>query len=190
MIALPHTRSTARAPSVAYIWGSTPAERKLSFACDRHLAEPDGVYFRAITVGAPAAVVFRWLCQLRATPYSYDWLDNLGRGSPQTLTPGLEQLELGQTFMTMFELVEFERDRHVTLLAHRFRWVFGEVCVTYLVVPAGEADSRIVVKLLGRYRTAAGRLLLKPTMPWLDLFMMRRQLLNLQGLAERDARAG
>jgi len=190
VIALPPDRSTAREPSVAYTWGSTPAERELRFACDSYLVEPDSVCFRAISVRAPAAVVFRWLCQLRATPYSYDWLDNLGRGSPQTLTPGLEQLELGQTLMTMFELVEFERDRHITLLAHRFRWVFGDVCVTYLVAPSGEADSRIVVKLLGRFRTAPGRLLLKPTMPWLDLFMMRRQLLNLKGLAERDARAG
>ena len=176
--------------TLARTWGSTAAERALAYPCDRYLADPDGTYFRAVSVDAPPRVVFRWLCQLRATPYSYDWLDNLGRRSPQALTPGLERLEVGQTFMTMFELVEFELDKHLTLLARRFRWVFGEVCVTYMVAPAGEEGCRLVVKLVGRYpHGAAGRLLLQPTLPWLDLFMMRRQLLNLKELAERDARA-
>lgn len=164
------------------------AERDQPYLCDRYLANPHGSYFRAIDVDAPPAIVFRWLCQLRATPYSYDWIDNLGRRSPQTLTPGLDQLQLGQTFMTMFELVEFERDRHLTLREKRFRWVFGEVSATYRVVPATENSCRLIVKLIGRYpHGALGRFLLQPTMPWIDLFMMRRQLLNLKGLAERDA---
>jgi hypothetical protein len=58
------------------------------------------------------------------------------------------------------------------------------------VAPASEEGCRLVVKLVGRYpHGRVGRLLLQPTMPWLDLFMMRRQLLNLKQLAERDARA-
>jgi hypothetical protein len=190
LIGLFRDRSAPGGSSRALIWGSTPAERELPYPCDRYVADPHGVYFRALDVDAPPAIIFRWLCQLRATPYSYDWIDNLGRRSPQTLTPGLEQLELGQTFMTMFELAEFEHNRHLTLLAKRFRWAFGEVSVTYKVVPAGQNRCRLVVKLIGRYpHGAVGRLLLQATMPWLDLFMMRRQLLNLKGLAERDARA-
>lgn len=177
-----------KASSRALIWGSTPDERELPFPCDRYLADPDSVCWRAVDVEARPSVVFRWLCQLRATPYSYDLLDNLGRRSPQTLTEGLDQLELGQRFMTMFELVEFERERHVTLLANRFQWVFGDVAVSYMVLPAEGGGCRLLVKLLGRYRYGRiGRLLGTPTMPWLDLFMMRRQLLNLKGLAERGA---
>ena len=177
-----------KASSPALTWGSTPAERELPFPCDRHLAGPDDVCWRAIDVEAPAPLVFRWLCQLRVTPYSYDLLDNLGRPSPQTLTEGLDHLELGQRFMTMFELVEFEHDRHITLVANRFRWIFGDVTVSYVALPAPDGGCRLLVKLLGRYHYGRiGRLLGGWTMPWFDLFMMRRQLLNLKGLAERDA---
>jgi hypothetical protein len=176
-----------KASSPALIWGSTADERELPFPCDRYLADPDSVCWRAIDIEAPASVAFRWLCQLRVAPYSYDLLDNLGRRSPQNLTEGLDQLELGQRFMTMFELVEFERDRHVTLLANRFQWVFGDVALSYMVLPAEGGVCRLLVKLLGRYRyRRIGRLERTP-MLWLDLFMMRRQLLNLKGLAERRA---
>jgi hypothetical protein len=57
-------------------WGSTEAERAEPFPCDRHLESADQAMFRAIEVDAPQEVVFRWLCQLRAAPYSYDKLDN------------------------------------------------------------------------------------------------------------------
>ena len=64
---------------------------------------------------APAEVVYRWLCQLRVAPYSYDWIDNRGRRSPRELTPGLEQLAEGQTVM-IFRLVSFAWGRHLTLV--------------------------------------------------------------------------
>jgi hypothetical protein len=51
--------------SLASVWGSTPEERRMRFPCDRYLSGIDGEYFRAKDVGAPAAVLFRWLCQLK-----------------------------------------------------------------------------------------------------------------------------
>ena len=79
----------------------------------------------------PPALVFRWLCQLRVAPYSYDLIDNGGRRSPQTLTPGLELLERGQRFMPIFRLAEFEPGRSITLRSRGT--VFGDVVVTYRV---------------------------------------------------------
>ena len=144
--------------------------------------------FRATDVAAPAAVTFRWLCQLRAAPYSYDKLDNYGRRSPQELTPGLERLEVGQRLMTIFRLAEFEPGESLTVL-HRGR-LFGRVACTYWAKPVDAERSRIVVKIVcstdgGGPLSALARLLLPPG----DLVMMRRQLLNLKELAEWSARS-
>ena len=165
---------------VARTWGSTPADRALAFPADRFVREPVDVYFRAIEVAAPAPVVFRWLCQLRVAPYSYDLVDNFGRRSPRTLTPGLERLQLGQRFMTIFDLVDFEPGRQITLQVARLRRLFGHTAVTYMVVPAGDGPSRLLVKLLlGGHRR-------RELLPFGELVMMRRQLLNLRDLAERS----
>lgn len=173
--------------SVARTWGSTASERALAFPCDEFLASPDDALFRAIDVEAPAPTLFRWLCQLRAAPYSYDWIDNLGRRSPRTLTPGLERLRLGQRFMNVFELVAFEPDAEVTLRLVRLRSLLGEVAVTYRVAPGSAAPTRLLVKLVVRYPgRAPGRALGRLILPWGDLVMMRRQLLNLKRLAEAD----
>ena len=172
--------------SVAGTWGSTPADRDLPFPCDRHLAGWDDALYRAVDVDASPTTVFRWLCQLRVAPYSYDWIDNRGRRSPRTLTPGLDALAVGQRVMTIFDLVEFERERHLTLRLARAGALFGDVAVTYLVVPRPPGRSRLVVKLLWRYpRGPVVGPLARTLLPWGDLVMMRKQLLTLKALAER-----
>ena len=110
-----------------------------------------------MTVNAPPALLFRWLCQLRAAPYSYDWLDNLGRQSPRRLTPGLDRLQVGQRIMTVFQLAAFEPDRHITAVLDRPGALFDDLAVTYLIVPEAEERCRLVVKLAVAYpRTPIG----------------------------------
>jgi hypothetical protein len=161
-------------------WGSTPDERAMVWPGDDLMASPDLTLHRGIDVEAPAAVVFRRLCQLRVAPYSYDWLDNFGRRSPRELIAGLERLELGQRFMTIFRLVAFEPDWHVTVRSR-------SALVTYLVVPRNGDRSRLAVRVrwTGRGvplpRSISGGLLGRG-----DFVMMRRQLLNLKRLAEED----
>ncbi len=172
--------------SVIDTWGSTAGERAESYPCDELIAGPRRELFRAVAVNASADVVFRWVCQLRAAPYSFDLLDNRGRRSPRTLTPGLDELAAGQRVMTIFRLVSFEPGRSITVDANTT--LFGYVAVTYRVVPAGADASRLVAKLAvaprrGCLAWAMGRIL-----PAGDLVMMRKQLLTLKRLAERAAR--
>ena len=175
--------------SAVYTWGSTAAERARPLPCDGLVPEPADALFRAVDVAAPARVLFRWLCQLRAAPYSYDWIDNLGRQSPRRLTPGLERLAVGQWVMAFFELVAFEPDRHLTLVgsAPGFGAIMGVLALSYVVVPRSDSSSRLVVKMLVRYPRGPVGWAMRGLLPWGDLVMMRKQLLTLKRLAEAAA---
>ena len=141
-----------------------------------------------MTVAAPVDLVFRWLCQLRVAPYSYDTLDNGGRRSPQELTPGVDRLERGDRWMTIFTLADFEPGSHLTFRIRNMRGVFGDVAMTYAVRPVPEG-TRLLMRLAWRVPGPGplGQLSALALGPG-DLVMARRQLLNLKGLAERDAR--
>ena len=138
-------------------------------------------------VAAPDHLVFRWLCQLRAAPYSYDLIDNFGRRSPRKLIDGLDRLEVGQRFMQIFHLVSFEAGRSITLDSDTA--LFGRVTGTYVVTRIDTNRSRLVVKLeFTAARGRVGSLIRRHVLPTGDLIMMRKQLLTLKKLAERDAR--
>lgn len=172
-------------PLLGYVWGSTAAEQAAPYPCDALMPDPQQVAYRAIEVAAPAALVWRWLCQLRVAPYSYDWIDNWGRRSPRELTPGLEQLEVGQRALAFFEIAGFEVDRSITLLARRS--VFGRLALSYCVSPSGLEHSRLTVKLAVVYPRGIGWCL-RRVPPLGDLLMMRKQLRTIKRLAERDHR--
>jgi hypothetical protein len=168
-------------------WGVEPAERAIAFPCDRLPGSFDAEYFRGVTVHASPATVFRWLCQLRAAPYSYDWIDNYGRQSPRRLTPGLEKLEIGQSVMRIFNLIDFATDLQITCRIKPRTSpsrLFGDVVVSYLIVPRSDRECRLLAKL--RVSCPKGPIgwIMRGVLPPGDLVMMRRQLLNLKKLAE------
>ncbi len=172
---------------LSHTWGTTPAERQLVFPCDGLITGADDSVFRGVTIHASPAIVFRWLCQMRVAPYSYDWLDNGGRQSPSHLTPGLENLAVGQDVMRIFSLVNFERERHLTIRLKpgtRAARSFGDIAVSYVILADGSDDCRLVVKLIAKYSAGIKGRIMRAFLPWGDLVMMRRQLLNFKKLAE------
>src|SRR3954449_12137208 len=95
-------------------WGATDDDVRRPLPGDELFPDADVVVHRAVDVAAPPDLVFRWLCQLRTAPYSYDLVDNLGRRSPQRLTPGLDRLVVGQPAMRVFHLASFARPEQLT----------------------------------------------------------------------------
>lgn len=161
-------------------WGSTAQERARTWPAQELLPDPDLLLHRAVDVAAPADVVFRWLCQLKVAPYSYDWVDNLGRRSPRTLTPGAEQLAVGQTVTTVFRIHSFVPGESITLLLRGKGWM----AVTYAAVPVDAARTRLVVVLVTRRPRRPWTPLTDALLAWGDAVMMRKQLLTLKQLAE------
>lgn len=173
--------------SIASTWGTSPEERKLSYPCDHLIPHFEYSLYRGVNIDASSQVVFRWLCQMRVAPYSYDWIDNGGRQSPHALTPGLEQLAVGQDVMEIFQLADFARDQHLTVRIKansRAQRLFGDLAVSYLVIPKDASSCRLLVKLVVHHPPGVWGKLIRSLLPWGDLMMMRRQLLNIKQLAE------
>lgn len=93
---------------MSIIWNVSSDEQNLHLPCDAGFGDSDPTYWRGIDINAKAEAVFRWLCQMRVAPYSYDLIDNFGRQSPQKLIPGTDELQWGQTMMSIFKLVDFK----------------------------------------------------------------------------------
>jgi hypothetical protein len=169
-------------------WNVSPGELTVRLPCDDLL--PGAVRMdRAISIEAPVPTVFAWLCQLRVAPYSYDLLDNTGRRSPRTRSGELTDLAIGQPFVRIFgrtyvfELAGFSTDQHITLQPQRGSTMsrFAKVVNTYAVRSQGD-ETRLHVRVL-----FDGPWILGQTLALVNLPMMRKQLLVLKKLAEREA---
>ena len=156
-------------------WGASEQERSRRLPCDALLPAAPVRLDRAIDVRAPVGVVFRWLCQLKVAPYSYDLLDNLARRSPRELTAGAERLEPGQRFM-IFRLDSFAPDEHITLKSRR-------TAITYHV-GSSATGTRLHARVLYRPPLGHAGWPLGAALALGDLVMMRKQLLTFKALAE------
>jgi hypothetical protein len=162
-------------------WGVTDSDVSRSFPCDDFVVSPSLTAWRGVRVEAPAAVVWSWVAQVRLAPYSYDWIDNLGRRSPRQLV-GLPEPRVGEAFTTaggrrLGRIVSVDPGRQLTAT------IMGAF-MSYVLVPDERATTRLLLKVVMRTnRWAAVGLSVG------DLVMARRQLLTFKHLAERHYRA-
>ncbi|MFN2518055.1 MAG: polyketide cyclase [Jatrophihabitantaceae bacterium] len=159
-------------------WGVTDDEVAAHYPCDDIVAVPVLQAWRGVTVRATPGALWPWVAQIRLAPYSYDWIDNLGRRSPQQLCP-LPQAAAGQHFTTAATR-PIGRILSVSPTEQLTGRIAGAV-MSYVLVPKGDA-TRLVMKIV----MAKGRWL-APLLSVGDLVMARRQLLNLKHLAEQSA---
>jgi hypothetical protein len=163
-------------------WGVTDAEVARSYPCDDLVVSPALQAWRGVWVEAPATAVWPWVAQVRLAPYSYDWIDNLGRRSPRHLV-GLPEPRVGEAFTTaggrrLGRIVSVDPGRQLTGTIMR-------AFMSYVLVPQEHETTRLLLKVVMQTtRSAALGLSIG------DLVMARRQLLNLKQLAERYLHSG
>ena len=157
-------------------WGVTDEEVRRAYPCDDVVPHPTLAAWRGVTVEAPPEAVWPWVAQIRLAPYSYDWVDNLGRRSPRELR-GLPEPVPGEPFTRVAG-----RPTGEVLSADPGRQLTGRILATvmsYVLEPLEDARTRLLMKIVGDVpRLAATPLALG------DLVMARRQLLTWKRLAE------
>jgi hypothetical protein len=157
-------------------WGVSDDEVARRYPCDDFVEQPVLQAWRGVTVHTTPDRVWPWITQLRYAPYSYDWIDNLGRQSPRRLLD-VAPVVAGEHF-TCTGGRRIGRILSVSPPTQLTGRLSG-VVMSYVLVPTGE-DTRLLLKLVA----AQGRWT-APLLSVGDLVMARRQLLNFKRLAER-----
>jgi hypothetical protein len=160
-------------------WGVTDGELSRSYPCDEYVTAPALQAWRGVHIRAPAAAVWPWVGQVRLAPYSYDWIDNLGRRSPQDLMSLPEPLA-GEPFTTaggrkLGRILSVARQTQLTAT------IMGAF-LSYVLVPQDDGTTRLLFKVVMQTNRWTALALCVG-----DLIMARRQLLNFKRLAERTA---
>ncbi|GAA1345954.1 SRPBCC family protein [Arthrobacter roseus] len=160
--------------------GPTPREFEV--------VSPGQHWVRAIDVEATPEGLFAWVTQLRRAPYSYDWIDNFGRRSPQSLDRSMVNVSVGDSVMTIFTVIAVEPGTSMTvkMKAGRPTSLFGSLTVHYEVEARG-GKSRLIVEMVVPQSPGPLKTMRRYVLAWGDLLMMRKQLKELKRLAESTA---
>ena len=173
-------------------WGATGEEVLRIMPGDEIIEHPTFDATSAVTVAARAEDVWPWIVQIgfgRAGWYSYDLLDNLGRGSAEAIIPKLQHIRVGDVvpigpggqgqFITGFE------PNHWVVWSDRKRatWTWG-------IYPSETGGTRLVTRVRIRYDWTSPTILFSLLLvePW-DFPMMRKCLLGIKRRAEALARS-
>ncbi len=161
-------------------WGVSAAEVARRYPCDDLVTDPALEAWRGVTARADVGRVWARVVQIRLAPYSYDWIDNLGRRSPRALQD-LPDPVAGDPFTAVGgrpcgRVLAVEARRHLTAT------IMGAV-MSYVLADQG-TSTRLPLKVVLRRGRGSG--VLAPLVSVGDLVMARRQLLNLAELAARE----
>lgn len=160
-------------------WGVTDAETTRRYPCDDIVPVPALSAWRGVTVRASADRIWPWITQIRLAPYSYDWIDNLGRQSPRELRD-LPEPSVGEHFTTAMGGHRTGRILAVRPGLELTGTIMGSV-MSYVLVPVEGSTTRLLLKVV--VATASP---LTPLLCLGDLVMARKQLLTIAELAERS----
>jgi hypothetical protein len=128
-------------------WGVTDSEIARSYPCDDFVPSPTLRAWRGVRIEAPVEAVWPWVVQVRLAPYSYDWIDNLGRRSPRRLV-SLPDPRVGDGFTTaggreLGRIVSVNPGKQLT------GSIMGAF-MSYVLMPQGHDITRLLLKVVMR----------------------------------------
>jgi hypothetical protein len=146
---------------------------------------------RCVEIQAGASDIFVWLKQLRIAPYSYDFVDNRCKKSPDFIIENLPPLKAYTHFLLVFNILEFEEN---SFIVGRFcepinppvNLYMRDMFIEYRIV--GKAtNAKLWCKIKGYYNNDIFSRGFFFIFSVVNKIMMARQLKNLKKLSELSA---
>ena len=139
-------------------------------------------------ISANSSDIFVWLKQMRIAPYSYDFIDNNGRKSPDYIIKNLPPLKVNTHYLLSFHIVEFDENSFIvcrfcepinTPISLYMKCLFLE----YRIVEQGD-KSQLWCKIRGYINTNMASRGFFYTFSLMNKVMMAKQLKNIKKLSE------
>ena len=174
-------------------WGATAAERALVLPGDALHPNSTGRTTQAITINAPADVVWQWLVQIgqdRAGFYTYTWLENLTGvdiHNADTLHPEWQHLAVGDAWRLAPPGYLFGLGKGATtpvLLVEPGHALVLQMWGAYVIEPIDAQTSRLLVRGYAEPAGPVARLMTTMVMDPIVFTMGRPMLLGLKARAE------
>jgi len=143
---------------------------------------------RCIEISAGASDIFVWLKQLRIAPYSYDFIDNRCRKSPNYLIENLPPLQVNTHCLLAFHIFEFEEDSFIVCrfcepINPPVNLYMKGLFFEYRIVEQG-TKTKLWCKIKGYFNTDISSKGFFFIFSVVNKIMMTRQLKNLKKLSE------
>jgi len=176
-------------------WGATSGEASEPLPGDDLLADPGTVTTRAITIQAPASLIWPWLVQLgpgRGGAYTYDWIENLlglDMHSADQILPQYQDLKIGDAQHLgqngpVLRVAALEPECALVLRSDDGNWIWA-----FALRRNGDGTRLISRNRIASARTPLARAAATYLMEPGSLVMERKMLLGIKQRAERLARA-
>lgn len=171
-------------------WGATIDEVNTNLPGDNIV---DIVHFnatRAITINAPAEIVWKWIIQIgskRAGWYSIDWIDNGGLKSAEEIIPEFQKIEKDY-------FIPFTPDQKNGMWVKEFRdheyilWIDKDGNATWLwyLVQLPYNQTRLITRLRTRYKFMSVWIIYYILYDFGDIIMMKKCMKGIKLRAERN----
>lgn len=193
--------------------GATEAEVNRSYPGDDRVPAPKQAYTRAVTIHAPASVVYAYLIQMgqeRAGMYSYDLLENLAGCQMHTvdhIVPEWQTIQIGdlvrfgpkEKAYPVLQVIAFEPDHSLVLagadpktgkvpeLTDPMPETYMNQVIAYFIQPVSPTECRLICRSRLDYRGPGMTTIWRIT-EVLNYVMEQKMFGTIKRCAERDAK--